>query len=265
LIPIAIHAFNPGPMTGDGNWTWLVPGRVPTLIDAGVGDPRHLQALEDALGGATLVQVLVTHGHNDHAAGATAIAARAPGAAFLKMPWPERDARLPIEWRPIADAAVVEAGDTSLAVIHTPGHAPDHLCFWHEETRTVFGGDLAIKGTTVWIPANLQGDMAAYMASLERIAALDPVRILPAHGPVIDEPGPLLRRYIAHRREREEQVLDALRLGHASVEAIVARIYRELPQSLVSRARESVTAHLLKLEREGRARANDGAWHIIEP
>jgi glyoxylase-like metal-dependent hydrolase (beta-lactamase superfamily II) len=252
-------------MTGDGNWTWLIDGRVPTLIDAGTGDPRHLQALDEALAGRALAQVLVTHGHGDHANGAPAIAQRVPDCAFLKMPWPERDARLPVSWVPVADGAVIRAGDTSLVAIHTPGHAPDHLCFWHEESRTIFGGDLVIRGSTVWIPASLQGDMAAYIASLERIAALNPSRIFPAHGAVIDEPMFLLQRYIAHRRDREQQVLDALRDGATSVEAIVDDIYRALPASLVAHAAESVKAHLLKLEREGRARADAGAWHIIDP
>ena len=252
-------------MTGSGNWTWLIPGRVPTLIDAGVGEPRHLQALDQALGSAKLAQVVATHGHSDHVNGAPVIAARMPAATFMKMPWPERDLRLPIEWRAIGDGAVVAAGDTTLVAMHTPGHAPDHLCFWHEETRTVFAGDLVIKGTTVFIPGNAQGDMAAYIASLERIAALDPVRILPAHGPVIGQPVPWLRHYIRHRHEREAQVIEALRAGDATAGAIVARIYRGLPETLLPRAAESVTAHLLKLEREGRARLDDGAWNIIGP
>jgi glyoxylase-like metal-dependent hydrolase (beta-lactamase superfamily II) len=265
LIPVAVHAFNPGPMTGEGNSTWLIRGPVPTLIDAGVGEPRHLDALQDALGGDRLAHVLVTHGHGDHASGAPAIAARMPGVAFLKMPWPERDARVPVSWQSIGDGEVIQAGDTSLLAIHTPGHAPDHLCFWHEQSRTLFGGDLAIEGTTVWIPASLQGDMAAYMSSLERTASLNPGRILPAHGPVIDDPVPLLRRYLSHRRRREEQVLDGLRRGYTRVDAIVEQIYRGLAPSLVSRAAGTVTAHLVKLEREGRARADADAWHIIDP
>lgn len=252
-------------MTGRGNWTWLIHGRVPTLIDAGVGEPKHLQAIADALGNATLAQVLVTHSHSDHASGAPAIRDRMPAARFLKMPWPGRDQRFPVDWTPIADLQIVEAGDTSLVAVHTPGHAPDHLCFWHEDTRTVFCGDLAIKGTTVWIPSNLQGDLAAYMASLERIVALEPARMLPAHGSVIDDPVPLLRRYLKHRREREQQVIDALRQGDATLEAIVARVYPELMPVLVEHAKETVTAHLRKLEREGRAHTSDGAWHIIEP
>ena len=263
LTPVALHAGNPGPMTGTGNWTWLIPGRVPTLVDAGVGNPRHLDALEDALGGAALAQVLVTHGHSDHASGVIAMAERMPGTRFLKMPWPDRDHRWEVPWVSVADGDTIDAGDSSVTAVHTPGHAPDHLCFWHGVTRTIFGGDLAIDGTTVWIPSTPHGDLAAYLASLERVLALNPERIFPGHGPVIEDPASLLRGYIAHRREREGQVIDALRHGDTRPEAIVARIYSELQEGLVPRAQETVTAHLQKLERDGRVRRAGDAWHII--
>jgi len=280
LKPIPIHAFNPGPYTGGGNWTWLIRGRVTTLIDAGTGEPQHLEAIERALDGAPLLQVLVTHGHSDHASGVTAIAARFPGARFFKRPWPERDGRWPAPWEPLEDGAAIAAGDEALTVIHTPGHAPDHLCFWHEGSRTLFGGDLAQRGTTIYIPSKLQGDLSAYLASLERVLALEPVRLLPAHGPVIDDPERVLRGYIEHRRERDAQILEQLRGGTHTPDAIVARIYRGLTDALVPMARETVLAHLLKLEREGRVRraaqsgpgdaagrsdAGGDAWHIIEP
>jgi hydroxyacylglutathione hydrolase len=251
-------------MTGQGNWTWLIPGRAPTLIDAGTGEPRHVAAVAEAVGGA-LAHVLVTHAHADHASGAPVLAERFPDARFRKILWPERDAKWPARWEPFADGDMLEAGDTSLSVVHTPGHAPDHACFWHAETRTVFGGDLAVKGTTVWIPANLQGDLADYLASLERILALRPARILPAHGPVIDDPEDVLRAYIEHRKEREAQVLEALAAGDTGVDAIVARVYRGLNPSLVPLARESVLAHLIKLEREGRVGRRLNAWNIMEP
>jgi glyoxylase-like metal-dependent hydrolase (beta-lactamase superfamily II) len=138
MTPVPVHAFNPGPMTGDGNWTYLLAGRVPTLIDGGTGDPRFLDAVEQALAGARLVQVLVTHAHVDHASGAPALAGRFPGARFFKMPWPERDNRWPVRWEPLGDDQLVEAGDDRLRTVHTPGHAPDHLCFWHEESRVLF-------------------------------------------------------------------------------------------------------------------------------
>ena len=101
-----------------------------------------------------LAQVLVTHGHVDHASGAPALAERLPGTRFLKMPWPERDSRWPCRvGADCATATSIEAGDDALRAVHTPGHAPDHLCFWHEESRTLFCGDLASKGTTVVYPA----------------------------------------------------------------------------------------------------------------
>ena len=263
--PIPIHAFNPGPYTGDGNWTWLIRGRVTTLIDAGTGESRHLEAIERALDGAALSQVIVTHGHTDHASGVTALAAKFPGVRFLKMPWPERDGRWPAPWEPLRDGSVVPAGDDTLTAIHTPGHAPDHLCLWHAESRTMFCGDLAQKGTTIYIPPNLQGDLLAYLASLERVLALRPAQLLPAHGPVIDDPDRVLRGYIEHRREREAQILELLRGGESSPDVMVIRMYRGLKDTLVPMARESVLAHLLKLEHEGRARRSGDAWHIIEP
>lgn len=260
MKPIPVHAANPGPMTGTGNWTWLIPGRVPTLIDAGTGESAHLQALDVALQGAMLTQVLITHAHTDHAAGAPAIASRMPQARFRKMLWPERDAKWAVPYESLADRQEIDVGDTRLIAVHTPGHAPDHLSFWHEETRTLFCGDLAVKGTTVWIPANLQGDLAAYLASLERVLALDPERLLPAHGPVIDDPEHVLRGYIEHRLEREQQILEALGRGESTPDAIVARVYRGLKADLIPMAREGVIAHLVKLEREGRARRDGDQW-----
>ena len=264
MNPVPVFAFNPGPITGDGNWTWLIKGRIPTLVDAGAGEPRHLDALSEALAGTRLAQVLVTHTHMDHASGAAALRDRLGVTRFLKLPWPDRDARWPVAWLPLHDAEAIGAGDTELVAIHTPGHSPDHLCFWHEPSRTLFGGDLAIKGTSVWIPASHGGDLAAYLASLERVLALKPVRVLPAHGPVIENPAAVLRAYIDHRLEREAQVIDALRAGDTTPQAIVRRVYQDIRESLVPLAQESVMAHLVKLQQEGRARAENDAWTMID-
>jgi len=252
-------------MTGDGNWTWLCPGRVPTLIDAGTGLPEHLDGVERALGGARLAQVLVTHAHTDHASGAAALAARFPGVRFRKMPWPGRDERWRVAWDSIVADELVQAGDWLLRALHTPGHAPDHLCFWHAPTRLLLCGDLAQRTNTIYIPANLRGNLIDYMASLERVRALRPAQLLPAHGPVIEDPEALLQRYTHHRRHREGQVLDALRRGLHDPAVIVERIYPALSEPLVKLAQEGVLAHLVKLEREGRVRRAGDAWHIMDP
>ena len=260
VTPIAVHAFNPGPMTGPGNTTWLISGRVPTLIDAGTGEPQHLDALEAALAGSRLAQVLVTHSHVDHASGAEAIAKRLPHVRFLKMPWPEHDASWRVHWEPLTDGDMVPAGDGVLTVVHTPGHSPDHLCFWSQEGRLLFCGDLAWKGSTVVIPPSHGGDVSAYLASLDRVLLLAPAKMLPAHGSVIEQPAELLRAYIEHRHVREQQVLDAIRAGLTRVDEIVSRIYPTLEPPLVPMAGESVLAHLMKLEREGKVSRRADQW-----
>lgn len=265
LTPIPVHACNPGPMTGGGNWTWLLLGRVPTLVDAGTGEPGHLDAVEQALAGARLAQVLVTHAHVDHASGAVALARRFDGVRFFKMLWEGRDLRWLVAWEPLTDGQVVEAGDVSLRAVHTPGHAPDHLCFWHDDSRTLFAGDLVVKGATVYIPTDLQGDLADYLASLERVRALHPARLHPAHGPVIDDPEAVLRGYIEHRRERERQILTALSEGERTADELVALIYPNLLPHLFQFARETVLAHLVKLAREERVGRRRDAWHMIGP
>ena len=259
---LAIHASNPGPMTGSGNITWLIPGRVPTLIDAGTGEPLHLAALESALAGSRLAQVLVTHSHIDHASGAPAIAQRMPHVRFLKMPWPEHDAAWQVRWEPLKDGDLVAAGDAVLIAVHTPGHSPDHLCFWQQESRLLFCGDLAWQGSTVVIPPSQGGDVSAYLASLERVIGLAPDKMLPAHGPVIEHPVELLREYIEHRHLRERQVLDVLRAGVTNVGEMVSRIYPTLAAPLVPMARESVLAQLMKLEREGKVSRNGDRWAL---
>lgn len=263
--PVLLRGHNPSPMTGDGNNTYLIAGDGgAVLIDAGAGQPQHLADLTAALtaSGTRLSEVLVTHGHTDHAGGAAAIADAHPGARFRKHPWPEHDERFPVAWEWLRQGDVVQAGGTALRVLHTPGHTPDHLAFWHEPSGTIFTGDLVVAGSSVMIHSSQGGDLGAYMRSLHRLLALSPERLLPAHGPAIDNARETLTWYLEHRREREAQVIAALRAGHATVEAIAESIYHGLDSELMSAARENVRAHLEKLKSEGMASEAQQRWRL---
>jgi glyoxylase-like metal-dependent hydrolase (beta-lactamase superfamily II) len=262
--PLLLTAHNPGAMTGAGNNTYLLIGDdgSASLIDAGVGEPAHLKDLASALAArrARLDTVFVTHGHHDHAAGAPAIARAHPSATFAKLSWPDEDARYDVAWRTLSDDQAVVAGGEPLRVLHTPGHSPDHLAFWHESSRTLFTGDLVVLGGSVMIHWSRGGDLGQYLASLARLQALDPKRLLPAHGPAIDDPQTLLSGYIEHRRQRERQVVDALMAGHSTVQDIAESIYDGLSPALMRAAQENVRAHLEKLKMEGRASHVNDRW-----
>jgi glyoxylase-like metal-dependent hydrolase (beta-lactamase superfamily II) len=179
---------------------------------------------------------------------------------FAKRPWPDEDAQYDVAWRTLDDGQVIQAGGEPLTVIHTPGHSPDHLAFWHESSRTLFTGDLVVLGSSVMIHWSRGGDLAQYLDSLARLQALDPKRLLPAHGPSIDDPQAVLAGYIEHRLERERQVVAALGVGHSTVQAIAESIYDGLAPALMPAAQENVRAHLEKLKAEGRASHVNDRW-----
>jgi glyoxylase-like metal-dependent hydrolase (beta-lactamase superfamily II) len=158
----------------------------------------------------------------------------------------------------LRDGDLIEAGDGTLTTIATPGHASDHLCFWDPLTCDLFAGDMLVAGGTVMIPPKSgDGSVRDYLASLERMAALNPARVLPGHGPIINGrdgragPSALIAAYIAHRLQREAQVRECLADGVTGANEIVDRIYPNLAPALRAAARLTIEAHLEKLRDDG--------------
>jgi glyoxylase-like metal-dependent hydrolase (beta-lactamase superfamily II) len=251
-LTTVVLAPNPGPMTLDGTNTYLLGapdnGAV-VVVDPGPDLRAHRDAVGAALAerGAEVAAVVVTHHHADHAeAAGWAAAWGAPLRAFSPdlMPAPAGALR---------DGETVAAGGVTLEALHTPGHASDHLCLRVRETGVVLTGDHVLgRGTTV--VAWPDGDMAAYLDSLERLARTPATALYPGHGPALAEPAHVIAEYLAHRRERERQVLDALDAGDTTPAAIVRRVYADVDSSLHPAAERSVRAHLAKLAAEGRVR-----------
>jgi glyoxylase-like metal-dependent hydrolase (beta-lactamase superfamily II) len=253
---LVVRGLNPGPFTGPGTNTYAVgTGSRPILLDTGAGRPGYVPLLEKALaehcGSSGPGELLVTHVHPDHLGGAPDVIQRFGRRPVAKLPWPERDALVPVEITPVAEGAEIRTEGATLEAIHTPGHARDHLCFYLKEERALFTGDVVLGVGTTVIPLD-GGSMADYLKTLERLLGLDLERIYPGHGPMISRPREKVREYLEHRLERERQVIEAIRAGATTVEGMVERIYVEYPRALHPAAGQSVRSHLLKLEADRR-------------
>ena len=245
-----VLAPNPGVMTGPGTNTYVVGIDEVAVIDPGIDDAGHLEAIVGC-GGDRIRWILCTHTHPDHSPGAAALKART-GAEVLAFE--SRDG-LEVDTS-IADGFRIEATEFRLKAVHTPGHASNHLCYLLEEERLLFSGDHIMQGSTVVI-APPDGDMAAYLESLARIRGLRLRSIAPGHGHLIDDPIAVIDEYVSHRLEREQQVVAALAAGDRTTAQIVARLYPDLIEELVPRAAQTVHAHLRKLASDGGASSPD--------
>ncbi len=247
--------MNPGLFTGPGTNTYLIgTGSRRILLDTGQGRPEYPHVLERALGHAGcqgIQEVVLTHAHPDHIGGIRDVLERWGPLRVSKLPWPEEDRRWPVPIEPLREGDRLRTEGATLRAVHAPGHAPDHLCFVLEEERAIFSGDNVLGVGTTVIPDD-HGDLRDYLRSLERLRDERPRRIYPAHGPLIPDGEARLTEYLEHRGERERQILTALRAGPARVPEIVARVYVDVPKVLHGAAAHSVTAHLRKLEHEGR-------------
>ncbi len=253
-----VLGLNPGLMTGPGTNTYLVGERHPILLDTGAGLPDYVPLLAGFVAGeerGAPSRVVLTHRHRDHMGDVLDVRRLYPRLPVGKLV--VNDPGLPVPMEPLAEGAVLRTDGATLHALHTPGHASDHLCYYLEEEQALFTGDLVLGGSTTVIPPD-DGDLAAYLASLRRLLALDVRRIYPGHGPVLEPARPVIEEFIAHRLERERQILAALDAGLETVPDVVARVYLAVPPALHPVAALSVQSHLLKLEREGRVRRLPG-------
>lgn len=238
-----VLAPNPSFFTGPGTNTYLIGSATEVaILDPGPIIEEHRQAIVQAVGDRKVVAVAVTHTHPDHAPLANPLAEELGAPALGHSPGPgfSPDVQL-------ADLAMLQVGDFQLTAIHTPGHTADHLCYVVDDV--LFSGDHIMGGSTVVIE-----DAAAYLASLERLAGMDLRFCHPGHGPDLPDAAATIQEYIAHRRMRERQILDAVGAGARSVEDIVDAVYSEVPLRWRTAAAMQVRTQLEKLIDERRVR-----------
>ncbi|HEY2677186.1 MAG TPA: MBL fold metallo-hydrolase [Steroidobacteraceae bacterium] len=259
-----IVAGNAGMMTGPGTNTYLVGEREVAVIDPGPDDERHLEAII-AEARSPIRWVLVTHTHRDHSPLAAELARRT-GARLIGLP-PPRDGRQDDSFTPDqlpADGERLALGDSELVSIHTPGHASNCVCYLFERERVLITGDHVLEGVSpVILPPD--GDMSAYLGSIEKLFSLDFERIAPGHGDIMGRGKEVLKALRAHRLAREDKVLRSLRsMNSAGIEALTPRVYDDVPVDRHQWARLTLEAHLVKLARDGRVRERDGIWQLTD-
>jgi glyoxylase-like metal-dependent hydrolase (beta-lactamase superfamily II) len=264
LEPVApgvrrIVARNPGPFTYKGTGTYVVGEGEVAVIDPGPDLAEHIDALLASLAGEQVTHILVTHTHRDHSPAAKVIksATGAPTYGFGPHAGGRRgDPGSPGteeggDWDFAPDIVVhdgeeIDGGSWRFEAVHTPGHTSNHLCFALPDAGILFSGD-HVMGWSTSVIAPPDGDMAAYIASLDKLLRRPDSVYWPTHGPAITEPGRHVRAFIAHRREREAGIVDCLKSGIETIDAMVERLYLGLNPSLRRAAGRSVLAHLIDL------------------
>lgn len=251
-----IVADNPGPFTFKGTNTYLVGRGDVAVIDPGPDHDAHIDAIAEATKGERISHILVTHTHRDHTDAVARLKdySNAPVLAFgntgkprgARTTSPSGKAFVDLEFTPDAtlrDGDTLKGADWALDIIHTPGHAPDHLCFALQGRRTVFSGD-HVMGWNTTVVAPPEGNMADYLASLERLLERRDKLFFPGHGGRIEMPQRVVRAYLMHRKMRESAIYACLKNGDRFIPQIVPKIYARLDSNLVPAAALSVLAHL---------------------
>ena len=257
LAVTRVLAPNPGVYTLEGTNTWVVGSEPSIVIDPGPDLPAHLADVAREAG--RVGAVLVTHDHPDHAPGALPFAEMVGAPVYAYRLAGAQELRA---------GQRVRAGTLDLTAIHTPGHTSDHMAFFEPGSGALFTGDAVVgRGTSFIDPPD--GNLVQYLRSLARMEELGPRTIYPGHGPVVVRAEEKIREYLAHREERESQVLTALADGPRTIAEMVEVIYVDHPKDVHPLAARSVLAHLLKLADEGRAervgKTEDGPWISSTP
>ncbi len=261
-------AHNPSAFTYYGTQTYLAGESEVAVIDPGPDDPTHVDAIIEAVGARELAAIVCTHTHRDHSPAAASLAQRtgAPivgcAALALETVGPRADAAFDGDYSPdriLKDGEAIEVDGGQLVAVATPGHTSNHLCFALPEVGALFSGD-HVMGWSTTVVAPPDGDMAAYMASLARLRARTDSVYYPAHGPAVTDPRQHLDRLVAHRRNRERQILAHLAAGEGRIPAMVADMYRDVDPRLHPAAGRSVLAHLIDLEARGLVRRDGDVW-----
>jgi glyoxylase-like metal-dependent hydrolase (beta-lactamase superfamily II) len=264
-----VLAPNPSAFTFTGTQSHIVGHGAVAVIDPGPDIPAHVEALLAATAGERISAILCTHTHRDHSPAARTLQDRtgAPIVGCAPLAPPDdgsgADEAFDPDYRPdrvLGDGEVLDGEGWTLEAVATPGHASNHLCF--ALGSTLFSGD-HVMGWSTSIVSPPDGDMGAYLASLEKLLGREDRRYLPAHGAPVEEPRKLVRGMILHRRQREAQVLAALEPGRARVADMVIAMYRAVDPRLHPAAARSVLAHLIDLERRGRVRGEGDAWQRL--
>lgn len=267
-----VLAPNPSPFTYTGTQSYVVGTEEVAVIDPGPDDPAHLNALIVAIAGRPVRAILCTHTHRDHSPAAAPLSERtgAPviGCAPLTLDddGPRADAAFDAAYRPgrvLKDGERVAGEGWTLQAVATPGHTSNHLCFALLEEEALFTGD-HVMGWSTSVVSPPDGDMTAYMASMQRLLDRDDVIYYPAHGDPVESPRRLVRGMMGHRKQREGQIVRFLqRHGASEIPSMVAEMYKGVDPRLHSAAGRSVLAHLIDLDGRGLAAATgDGRWQL---
>jgi glyoxylase-like metal-dependent hydrolase (beta-lactamase superfamily II) len=264
-----VLATNPSAFSYTGTQSYIVgAGEAVAVIDPGPNEAAHLDALLAAIGSASVAAIICTHTHRDHSPAAAPLAAATGGpvigCAYLAIDddGPRADAAFDQTYRPdrvLADGECLTGPDWTLTAVATPGHTSNHLCLALQQTGALFSGD-HVMGWSTTVVSPPDGDMTAYMASLQLLQSRDDRVYYPAHGEAITKPRQLVRGMIGHRRQRENQILRLLEQGTGAIEQMVPLMYKSVDQQLWPAAGRSVLAHLIDLERRGLVSRQGDIW-----